>query len=164
MNRKKNGKRLKDLDIDEILNVLQEDWKRVELTGGAIPDLLGNLTSKKKCRVYASGAVGPEYANYDEELDMPVAAGMRVIRDARGEPEGVNWNTDDYIIFRNNATGQQFMAAGPFIPKKDHHTDDIPNGFEYLDIFKFKYPECPKCGSILNREYHYCENCGWNQP
>lgn len=55
---KKDGKKLKKLNFDEILNVLQTDWERVELTGNQVPSFLTGLTDNTECRVYASGYVG----------------------------------------------------------------------------------------------------------
>lgn len=83
---KKDGKRLKKLDIDEILNILQTDWDRVELTGNQIPSFLTGLTDNTESRVYASGCQGPDYRYHDLDYGYPIAAGIRVARKSNGIP------------------------------------------------------------------------------
>lgn len=160
---KKDGKKLKNLHFDQILHVLHTNWDRVELTGNQIPNFLTGLTNNTKCRVYASGYKGPDYKHQDSELGYPVAAGIRVARKSKGIPSGVEWKFDDYNVFRNTATGAQFLVAGPYKHPTEHHIGDLPKDYENLDIFKFQYPDCPICGFQLNRNGHFCEKCNWNQ-
>ncbi len=160
---KKGGKRLKSVEIHQILNILQTDWNRVELTGNQIPNFLTGLTNNTECRVYASGYKGPDYKTHDSEYGYPIAAGIRVARKSKGKPSGINWKFDDYTVFRNNATGVQFLVAGSYKHPTEHHIGNLPGDYDNIDVFEFNYPNCPFCNSPLNRSGHYCVNCGWNK-
>ncbi|MFX1320389.1 MAG: hypothetical protein ACFFAQ_01980 [Promethearchaeota archaeon] len=160
---KKDGKKLKIVDIGQILNILQTNWDRVELTGDQIPCFLSRLTYNTECKVYASGYQGPDYRNYDSEYGCPITAGIRVARKSKGIPSGIMWKFDDYTVFRNNATGLQFLVAGPYKHPTEHHIGDLPDDYKSIEIFEFNYPNCPRCGFKLNREYHCCDKCGWNK-
>lgn len=161
---KKNGKRLKSLETGEILNILQTEWDRVELTGDQIPNFLTGLIDNTECKVYASGYQGPDYKDYDSDYGYPLAAGMRIARKSTGKPSGIIWKFDDYKVFRNTATGLQFLVAGPYKHPTEHHIGDLPDDYENIEIYEFQYPNCPKCNYPLNRSGHFCEKCGWNQP
>ena len=150
--------------FDEILNVLQTDWERVELTGNQVPSFLTGLTDNTECRVYVSGYEGPDYRHHDSDYGYPIAAGIRVARKSKGVPSGINWKFDDYKVFRNTSTGLQFLVAGPYKHPIEHHIGDIPGDYENFEVFEFQYPNCPICGFMLNRVNHSCDKCGWNQP
>lgn len=159
---KRNGKRLKKIEFNEIFNILQTDWNRVELTGEQIPQFLKPLIKQKNCKVYASGYRGPDYKNFDKENGYPIAAGYRILRDAEGSPSGIKWKADDYTVLRDSVSGVKFLVAGSYKHPIEHHLKELPTEYNNLEIFEFNYPNCPKCGNQLDTVLHSCEKCGWH--
>lgn len=157
-----DGKRLKPIENYQAINIMNTDWKPYELSGEQIPNFLKPYAEESGWKVYASGYRGPDYKTFNNEYGYPLAGGLRVIRHSGGNPSGINWKAYDYKIFRDNATGSQYLVGGPYNHPTEHHMEEFPEDYKGIEVLKFNFPKCPLCGKELDELTLECHECNWS--
>ena len=140
------------------------EWQPIELQGKARPSFLDNYPYTRDCHVYGSGIMGPPYEEplYDTGLSGYRVGGFTFYRDSKSHPEPFNYNVDNYIIVDDLNTGNQLLVWGPF-EAVNHWTDAIQDNLTGVEIYRYPYPKCPKCGGDRVTNDEYCLDCGWQK-
>ncbi|KKM05344.1 hypothetical protein LCGC14_1755050, partial [marine sediment metagenome] len=88
--------------------------------------------------------------------------GIDIYRDATKEPEPFNYNVDSYGIIKDNATGTRLILTGKERPV-NHWTDHIASSLQNVDVYYYKSPRCPICGTIVHPNQLICSKCNWTK-
>lgn len=163
--KKKKEVRPKYIDREEFETFTRaREWEPIELQGQARPSFLDNFPYTTDCHVYGSGITGPPYYEslYETGLSGYRVGGFTFYRDSKAHPEPFDYNVDNYIVVDDSFTGNRLVVWGPY-EAINHWTGTIQDNLTGVEIFRYPFPQCPKCGrySVMNDEY--CEDCGWRK-
>lgn len=163
--KKKRKSRPKYINREEFETFTRaREWEPIELQNQARPSFLGNYPYTRDCHIYGSGMVGPPYdkSSYDSGLSGYKVGGYTFYRDSTSHPEPFDFNVDEYLIVDDSVTGNRLLVLGPDDPI-DHWTNDIRINLSDVEIFRYKSPRCPQCGSNRVINDKYCEDCSWKK-
>jgi len=121
------------MPLGEFVEVMNYEWRPVQLAGTSVPTWLQNIPGSVLHSIYASGAPYPGTVYTGPGVpSAELVGGFEVYRHAPDDP--VELNKDWYAVVRVPGTAWALLVTGPF-KDAEHWLNEIPKRLAGAEVF-----------------------------